>query len=75
MKNRLINEIVSLKERKKLLEAVEKGEHHIDIFTDNELRDALELKQKNLLKQEINRINMLLDEDERKLRRTHKRMH
>lgn len=71
MSNRLINEIVELKERKKLLEAVETNQTHIDIFTDEEITEALRLKETNQLESELNRINILLAEDERKLKETH----
>ena len=38
---------------------------HLDIFTDEEINRALELKRKHKLHDELNRVNIMLEEDEK----------
>lgn len=63
----LINQIVDLKERKKLLETIESEVGDIEIFTDREINEALELKEHHQLHDELNKVNILLSEDEKQL--------
>ena len=66
MDNYLINEIINLNEERKLYEMVEKEDvDHLDIFTDEEINRALELKRKHKLHDELNRVNIMLEEDEK----------
>ena len=66
MNNYLINEIINLNEERKLYEMVEREDvEHLDIFTDDEINRALELKRKHKLHDELNRVNIMLEEDEK----------
>ncbi|MGM0378424.1 MAG: hypothetical protein ACQEQE_01650 [Bacillota bacterium] len=66
MNNYLINEIINLNEERKLYEMIENENiEHLDIFTDEEINRALELKRKNKLHDELNRVNIMLEEDQK----------